>query len=179
MTVVRGTVMGLIGALWGILGVCLMLVMALIQLTPIALDMFTIPLNWYHYLLLFLNIVFMAHTEGYKGFQQGFSPRVAARARYLREHPSLYHAVLAPLFCMCFYHSTKKRLIVSYALTTFIVAIVIFIRYLEQPWRGIVDAGVVVGLSWGLITLLIFSIQALIQQDFPHSPDLPTNPSSK
>ena len=42
-----------------------------------------------------------------------------------------------------------------------IVAFVLVIPYLAQPWRGIVDAGVVVGLLWGLITIVVFAFQPL------------------
>jgi hypothetical protein len=31
---------------------------------------------------------------------------------------------------------------------------VLLINLLGQPWRGIIDSGVVVGLSWGLASLL-------------------------
>jgi len=48
----------------------------------------------------------MLYSEGYKGFQKGYSPRVAARGHYLRDHSTLLRAILAPLFCMGFFHSS-------------------------------------------------------------------------
>ena len=33
-------------------------------------------------------------------------------------------------------------------------------HFLSQPWRGIIDIGVVVGLLWGVVALLIFTVQA-------------------
>jgi FtsH-binding integral membrane protein len=115
----------------------------------------------------------MAYSEGLMGFQRGFSPRVAARARYLRTHPQLHFVVLAPLFCMGFFHATRRRRIMSFALTAGIVALVLAVRLLPQPWRGIVDAGVVVGLAWGLLSLIVFSARALGGADFAASPEVP------
>jgi hypothetical protein len=54
-----------------------------------------------------------------------------------------------------------------------IVGLVQAVSLLQQPWRGIVDLGVVIGLIWGLISLSLFSIQALTDDDYPHSPEVP------
>ena len=54
-----------------------------------------------------------------------------------------------------------------------IVGFVLVIPYLAQPWRGIVDAGVVVGLLWGLITIVVFAFQAFTSDDFSYSPEVP------
>jgi hypothetical protein len=51
--------------------------------------------------------------------------------------------------------------------------LIILVRFLAQPWRGIVDAGVVVGLAWGLISLAIFTLQAFISKGFAYPPDVP------
>ena len=55
---------------------------------------------------------------------------------------------------MGFFHATTRRMVTTYALTGAIVAFVALARLLEQPWRGILDAGVVVGLAWGILSLL-------------------------
>ena len=165
--------MGIIGALWGITGISLLLGSAIYRLTPVALSILQLNLIWYHWVTLVLVIVFMAHSEGYKGFQKGFSPRVAARARYLVAQPRLLHALLAPLFCMGYFHATKKRKITSISVTIGIILLILGVRLLPQPWRGIIDAGVVVGLVWGLISILIFSIMAWVSVRFDYSPDLP------
>ncbi|MBW2734087.1 MAG: hypothetical protein JRH20_16995 [Deltaproteobacteria bacterium] len=103
----------------------------------------------------------MAYGKGYRGFQKGFSPRVAARAAYLRRHPTLLRTLLAPFFCMGFFHIVRRQQIVIIALTVMIVIFVIVARQLPQPWRGMVDMGVVIGLTWGVISLAFFAIQAL------------------
>jgi hypothetical protein len=62
--------------------------------------------------------------------------------------------VLAPLFCMGFFHATRQRMLTSWLVTSAIVALVIVVSHAPQPWRGIVDTGVVTGLGLGLASLL-------------------------
>jgi len=165
--------MGAIAACWGFLGIFALFGYAIVRLSQIGIDAWDMPFTWYHWLGLVVWILFMAYNEGYKGFQKGFSPRVAARTAYLYKHPSLLRLVLAPLFCMGFFHISRKRQILTFSLTLMIFGLVQLVSLLEQPWRGIVDLGVVIGLAWGLVTLSLFSVQALTQDDYPHSPDVP------
>jgi hypothetical protein len=169
----RHSIFGTIGALWGLMGVTLLLLSATMRLTPLALDAFSYHLQMTHWSALAIIVVGMAYMEGYKGFQKGFSPRVAARARYLRDHPRLLHAVLAPFFCMGYFHATRRRKITSISLTLGIIGLVLMVRLMAQPWRGIIDAGVVVGLAWGIVSLLAFSVQALGEDDYPYDPEVP------
>ena len=81
-------------------------------------------------------------------------------------------AVAAPLFCMGFFHAQRRRLIISHSLTLGIIVLILLIKLLPQPWRGIVDAGVVVGLAWGLVALLIFAVQGLRSADYDYSPEV-------
>jgi hypothetical protein len=146
-----------IGVVWGLTGVLLLLGYAVVRLFPAAMATFDQPLQWYHWVCLIGFIVFMAYSEGYRGFQQAFSPRVAARLQYLYAHPRLWHVLLSPLFCMGYFDIQRRRRIVIYTFTIGIIAIIVAVKWLSQPWRGIVDAGVVVGLTWGLVTVLMFT----------------------
>lgn len=162
-----------IAAVWGVTGVILLLLSAILRLAPLAADALNAELQWYHWVTLVLVLTFMIYMEGYRAFQKGFSPRVAARARYLRTHYTFKHALLAPFFCMAYFHASKRRQLISLFVTGGIIVLVLLMRFLPQPWRGIVDAGVVAGLGWGLAALLVFSIQALTLETFDHSPDVP------
>ncbi len=164
---------GMLGAIWGLAGVSLLLVSAIYRLTPLAADAFSHDLFWYHWLSLVFIIFFMAYAEGYRGFQQRFSPRVAARARYLRDHPAFLHALLAPFFCMGYFHASGRRKITSLSLTAGIIILIGMVRLVSQPWRGIIDAGVVTGLVWGVVSLWIFSIKAFGPGRFEYSPEVP------
>ena len=165
--------MGTLGAIWGLSGVLLLLGSAVYRLTPVAVDAFSYDFFWYHWLALFLNLLFMSFAEGYRGFQKGFSPRVASRALYLSNHPRPLYALLAPFFCMGFFHASKKRKITSISVTLGIIVLIVLVRFLAQPWRGIVDAGVVVGIGWGFVSLLIFAFQAFGSGTFEYPPDVP------
>ena len=165
--------LGQLGAAWGIGGVMLLLSYSITRLSSFMLDAFHYEFAWYHWLALILNVIYMAYSEGYYGFQRGFAPRVAARAKYLAEHPNLWHLLLAPVFCMGYFYIRRPRQIFIFVLTGMIVLFVLLLPYLAQPWRGIVDAGVVVGLVWGLITIVVFAFQAFTSDDFSYSPEIP------
>ncbi len=169
--------MGIIGSLWGIIGVLLLLTSATFRLAPLAIEAFSHPFQMIHWSGLVVVVVGMAYLEGYKGFQKGFSPRVAARARYLRSHPHIVHTILAPLFCMGYFHATKRRKITSISVTLAIILLIVLVRFLSQPWRGIIDAGVVVGLAWGIVSLLVFSVQALAGKEYLYAPEVPEHES--
>ena len=164
---------GTIGSIWGLCGISLLLGGAIVRLGRIGLDTFTHELDWRHWTALAASVLLLALWEGYQGFQQRFSPRFAARLRTLRTHPSTVRTLLAPLYCMGFFHATRRRKIASYALTAGIVILVVLVRRLPQPWRGIVDIGVVGGLAWGLVTVYWQSFLALTRADYDVAPETP------
>lgn len=166
-------VKGTLAAVWGLLGVFLLIGTALSRLVPVGLDALALPLGPIHWLALALWLPFMAWTEGYRGFHRSFSPMVAARARHLRDHPRSLHAALAPLVCMGFVHATRRRKVRSGALTLGIIVLVILVRRLDQPWRGIIDLGVALGLALGLCSLAYFAARALGEDAFDHPPEVP------
>jgi hypothetical protein len=165
--------LGRLGALWGLFGVSLLIGWAVVRLTPVAVEAWGMPWGVLEWLVAVPWVAFMLVGEGYRGFQKGFAPRVAARARYLRDHPRPLHVLLAPLFCMGFIHATRKRRIVSTAVTSGIIILILLVRLLPQPWRGIVDLGVVAGLAWGLLAIAWFGVQAMMAEHFDHPAETP------
>jgi hypothetical protein len=146
---------------------------AVYRLSFLATEAFSSHFQWYHWIALFVICIFMAYAEGYRGFQQRFSPRVAARALYLKSHPGVTLLVFAPFFCMGYFHATRRRKITSISLTAGIIGLVMMVRLIPQPWRGIIDAGVVLGLIWGLVSLFVFCLRAFSSRNFPYSPEVP------
>lgn len=150
--------------IWGLTGVILLLVFAVYRLTVITLDAFNYAFDWRHWTLLIANIGFMAYSEGYRGFQRSFSPKVVSRAQSLRaqsvvDAPGALRLLLAPLYCMHYFDTTTRQLISTYLLTAMIVLLIIVFHQLNQPWRGILDAGVVIGLSWGCLSIILLAIK--------------------
>tara|TARA_R110002096_G_scaffold436038_2_gene665833 strand:- start:101358 stop:101900 length:543 start_codon:yes stop_codon:yes gene_type:complete len=161
-------------ALWGIFGFVLILCQAVVRLAPLAWqpigDGTLEPLHWALY---GGSILFNGYFEGYKAFQLQVAPRVVARASHLASHPKLLHVIFAPLFCMTLFHATRKRLVISWLVYAGIITIVVAVRQLSQPWRGIVDAGVVVGLSWGIIAIVAMFVRVARGAALTSSAELP------
>ena len=77
-------------------------------------------------------------------------------------------------FVMSLYHSQRRQKIVSYTFIVVLVALILAVRALPQPWRGIIDGGVVVGLGLGALSVVHFWVRGL-RGDPPPAPDLPEN----
>lgn len=167
------SVWGTIGAFWGIIGLSWLFSSALVRLYPYACKVKDSSFAWYHWVGLVVCLIFMGYAEGYKGFQLRFSPRAAARALYLKRNPSLVRVLFAPLFCMGYFHATRKRKIVAYSLTTGIIGLIILVHHTPQPWHGIIDVGVIFGLGWGMVSVWVFAAKALFGSNYEVSPETP------
>ncbi len=164
--------MGYIGFLWGIIGVVLILLSAIIRLVAYVADLHIATLGFGHWVFLIFWILFMGVAEGYRGFQKKFSPRVVARANYLRLNPTIIRVFFAPLFCLALFGATKRRLWVSWSLTLGIFLLVLIVRQFDQPWRGMIDAGVVAGLSWGLAAIFFFVLKSFTDLSWHVDPEV-------
>lgn len=153
-TIQTDGVFGRLVLLWGVLGVTLLLGQALIRLTPIALAPWAGEgLSPWQMGVCVVWVGINAYAEGYRAFQLRYCPRVVARGFYVARYGRWWEQALAPVFCMSFFGATRKGLAVAWCLLLGIVLIVIVVHQLPQPWRGIIDAGVVVGLGWGVVCL--------------------------
>jgi hypothetical protein len=163
---------GRFGFYWGVVGVIIFLMFAVLRLSAKVVDMSSFPLGPLHWIALVSFVLYMAYAEGYKGFHKNFSPRIVARAGYLINRPDPLLIFLAPLFCMGYFHATRKRIIISIAVTSAIVVLVLIVGFVPQPWRGIIDAGVVVGLLIGVSSIIYFTIQFRL---LGKAPSIPTD----
>lgn len=143
-------------SLWGAGGVVLILLQAVIRLSRPAVEPFQRgDLMWWQWALYATCLVAMGYSEGYKAFQKQFSPRVVVRAWQLatrQRHPGW--VAVAPLVCMGLIYATKRRLMISRSLLMGIIVLIILVRQLSYPYRGIVDGGVVLGLTWGIVAIV-------------------------
>ncbi len=162
-------------AAWGVLGVLALLAQALARLGPRAWEAIEGGLTPMQWAVTIVWVVLMAHAEGYRGFHRRFSPRVVARAQHLSANVTPLRAVLAPLYCMSLFGASARGMLVARTLVIGIAALVIAVRMLPQPWRGIVDAGVVVGLAIGSASILWYAGRAVAGHDPAVPPDLPEN----
>ena len=162
---------------WGVFGVVAYLSYGVAKVVPIVLDGLGAIEEVWQWGLLAVTLLFFAYVEGYRGFQLGFSPRVVSRAWVVSEETSeapLWHKVLAPAFCIGYFHGTTRRVITSWAVTTVIFAVVIGVKQLDNPYRAIIDAGVIVGLMWGILSIIVLYVASLQSQKPPeYDPALP------
>ena len=147
-------ILGIVGVAWGLAGLLGLLVFAVYRLGGVVVAGMEYAWTWQHVGAAVANAAFMAWSEGLRGFQQSFSPRVAARLKWLRDHPSAVRVAFSPLFAMGYFGATRERLIGIYALTAGIVVLIVVVHVLPQPWRAALDIGVVIGLSWGIVSTL-------------------------
>ncbi|HEX2882535.1 MAG TPA: hypothetical protein VHO25_23605 [Polyangiaceae bacterium] len=160
--------------LWGIGGVLLLLLQAVYRLSRYAIEPWREgSLNTLQIVVCLVWIVIAAYSEGYKAFHLRFCPRVIARALHVARHPRPVHVVLAPAFCMALFHARSRTKKVAWLTLILILCAIALLRITPQPWRGIVDAGVVVGIGLGALSLLFHAAQTLSGQRPPASPELP------
>lgn len=163
--------LGRFAATWGAVGLCALLVYAIVRLSFVVADGWETAWQPRHVVIAVVNAVFMVWSEGYRGFQRRFSPRSAARVKWLRHHATPLRAVLAPLFVMGYFDSPRRRLFGVYGLTLGIAVAIVVIHALAQPWRAALDIGVVLGLTWGLATFLVALRRAFVALGYPVSPE--------
>jgi hypothetical protein len=128
-----------------------------------------------------VTCLWFAYVEGYKGFQTKFSPLVVKRAFTLVPgKSSIVHIGLAPLYSMGLFHAERKRCIVSWSVTIGVAAIVAAVKRLPYPYRNIVDAGVVAGLTWGSISIILLYLNSWVTGKLPTiDPALPVSAIAK
>jgi hypothetical protein len=61
---------------------------------------------------------------------------------------------------MGLFGASKKRMIVGWCVTAGVFSLTLFVKRLPYPYRAIVDAGVVVGLSYGTLSILLLAVKA-------------------
>lgn len=164
------TLVPLLVSTWGVLGVVLLFCQAMYRLGVRAVEAVQMPLTQQQQWLLIGWTLFNLYAEGYRAFQKRFSPRVVVRAHYLGQNYTPLRVLFAPFFCMALIYSARREKVIAYATTVMILCFILLLRHVAQPWRGIVDAGVVVALAWGALTMLVLHARALVTGRVPDFP---------
>jgi hypothetical protein len=118
-----------------------------------------------------LSCLFFAYAEGYKGFHLKFAPLVVKRSFSLLigtpQGNNPVHYLLAPPYSMGLFHATRKRLVTSWSVTLGVGAIVAAVKRLSPVPRCIVDAGVIVGLTLGSVSILYHYVRSIVTGTLP------------
>ena len=78
-------------------------------------------------------------------------------------------------YSMGLFGAPRKRMIVSWSITAGVFSLVKVVKLLPYPYRSIIDAGVVFGLSYGTISTLVIMLKALLHGiDTDHDEDTTT-----
>lgn len=149
--------------LWGVLQVVAIICNAIKRLAPIAIQpLMRNDLSPFQWGLFCSWTLYMVYAEGYKAFQLKFSPMVVARSFNLVNNASAINLLFAGPFSMGLFAAEKKRMIIGWSVTIGVFALVKLVKLLPYPYRSIVDAGVVAGLSYGTLSICYNTILALL-----------------
>lgn len=149
--------------LWGVLQVVSILANALKRLIPIAIQpLVQQDISLVHWIVYGMWCLYMMYAEGYKAFQLKFSPMVVSRAFSLVDKPSIINVLLAGPYSMGLFGASRKRMIVSWSITAGVFSLVKVVKMLPYPYRSIIDAGVVAGLSYGTASIALLAARQLL-----------------
>jgi hypothetical protein len=160
MAIILMRLLSAIAALWGLFGVLALLSFSVFRLGAIAFTFFDYPANVWHWVALLIWLLFMAYS-------------FAARLHWLVENPKPWLVVLAPVYAMGFIYASYKRMLISYLILLMVIGFVLIAEMLPAPWRAIMDAGVVLGLSWGVVAIFVATINVLFFSAGKVDPELP------
>jgi len=158
---------------WGISGVTTLLLFAVYRIWPDLHVVFSQEYTPQAYLLLLFCLPLMLYWEGYLGFHRRFAPRIVSRAKALEKHGNIIHKLLAPLFCMGFIYSPRRRKVSLAVMTLAIFGLVALVKSLNEPWRGVIDLSVALALLMGVTSIIWLDFRTRGSSEFLCDPELP------
>lgn len=145
---------GLVAACWALLGVVLLFATAVVRLGARGIATIRGGLDPAEWAALAVLTVLFLYGEGVRGLQRRWVPAVLRRIDELRTERRVSHRLLAPLHAMLLVGAPKATLWRAWAGVAAIVAAVLVVRSLPEPWRGMTDFAVATALAWGLVVIL-------------------------
>lgn len=158
----RANISGLIGAFWGVGGVLLLVAVAIVKLSQPAAEALSFPLRWFHWVALLPIVGFFLYGKGYHGFSRALAPHIARRAAALRAEPTTLRVLLAPLYCLGYFHNERRKQLAVVGMTLAMAGFIFLLPHLGQPWRGLLDVGIVAALVWGFGSILLLSLPVMV-----------------
>lgn len=147
-------------AAWALIGLSFVFLNAIVRLGARALDTLAGGLTPGQWAVLVLLTLMFVYTEGIRGIQARFAPRVAVRLHELLRRRRLLWDVLAPLYLLSLVGAPPRTLLRAWAGVTAIIVAVMIVRTFAEPWRGITDFAVVTALGWGLVAIIVRAIRS-------------------
>lgn len=149
-------------AAWALIGLSAVFLNAIVRLGARALDTLAGGLTTGQWAVLVVLTLMFVYTEGIRGIQGRFAPRVAVRLHELLRRRRLHWDVLGPLYLLSLVGAPPRTLVRSWAGVTAIIIAVMIVRTFAEPWRGITDFAVVTALGWGLVAIIVRAIRSFV-----------------
>jgi len=165
--------LGYLAASWGLVGFSAIIISAILRLWVYVEEISLESVGAFEICFAVIFTGFMLYAEGFRGFHKKLAPRFASRAKYLSENLNFIRILLAPFFCVGYFEARKSRIIVSFLMTIMIIGFVLIVRQFSQPWRGLIDIGVIAGLVLGLISMLYFFVSVIFLGKEAADPEMP------
>ena len=159
-----GSRIGKVAALWGVLGVCALFVSAIFRLWPYVAELRGETLTFLQWVVLVFLVGALGVGKGLGVLHRRYAPRIVERAIQLFHAPTPVRTLLAPLFCMGFFGASPRRIITSFSVLGGILLLIFGVRRLQQPWRGMIDLAVCVGLAIGILSILSTAQKAFMKE---------------
>lgn len=138
---------------WAIVGVAALFVEAIVQLGRRGLATVRAGLEPLEWVALAALVVAFVWGEGVRALDRRWVPAVVARASELPGEARPRDRALAPLYAMSLIGAERQVLARAWVGVLLIIAAVLAVRALPEPWRGIIDLAVALALLWGLIAI--------------------------
>lgn len=146
--------LGIAAGAWGILGFTVLVARALLGMSPEIENMLATPLNAWQQIGLVVIVLVFGLVKGYFIFRQRFCRSYASRIGELSLQPvKLLYAVLAPLYCLNLIGAERRQLVRGYAIIAGIILMIVSVKFVPAPWRGMILTGVAVALTWAALEI--------------------------
>jgi len=145
---------GIAAGVWGILGFSVLVGNALRGMSAEIEYILATPLTAWQTVGFVLIVLVFGLAKGYFIFRQRFCRSYASRIGELIRPPvKLLYAVLAPLYCLNMIGAERRQLVRGYALVAGIILMIISVKFVPFPWRGMILTGVAVALTWAALEI--------------------------
>jgi hypothetical protein len=146
---------------WGVLGVALLFVTAVLRLGARGLATISAGLTGWEWLALAALTAVFVYGEGVRALQRKWVPWALGRLVALHDERRTWYLLLAPLHAMAFVGGPASLLVRAWAGSLAIVVAVFVVSRFPEPWRGITDIAVASALAWATVVLVVGGVRGL------------------
>ncbi len=139
---------------WAVAGLVLLFLSAVLRLGGRGIATLRAGLTTGEWVVFLVLTAAFVYGEGILGLARRWVPRAVARSAALQTEPRRDLRVLAPLFAMGLVAPSARGVARPWAGVTAIIAAVLTVSRLPEPWRGIIDFAVAAALAWGVIAIV-------------------------